>query len=165
MFRTVPLSIIRSFSLYTQQWYMSHSLRAGSGRIFILTMLYGVLSKWKSSIKLQIASKKFPSTITLHLHSVYCQCSTYTTKGAPRQRRPAIWVKWIWNSIATCTNSKWPHNTQDSQHNQKFCFTCLYHSYTILHVIFTFYILYSAILYQSIKVNELSNFQALPTVY
>ena len=36
MFRTVPLSIIRSFSLYTQQWYMSSrfadSLRAGSGR-------------------------------------------------------------------------------------------------------------------------------------
>jgi hypothetical protein len=34
MFRTVPLSIIRSFSLYTQQWYMLHrfsdSLRAGS---------------------------------------------------------------------------------------------------------------------------------------
>ena len=25
MFRAVPLSIIRSFSLYTQQWYMSHS--------------------------------------------------------------------------------------------------------------------------------------------
>ena len=35
MFRTVPLSIIRSFSLYTQQWYMSYRfadrLRAGSG--------------------------------------------------------------------------------------------------------------------------------------
>ena len=35
MFRTFPLSIIRSFSLYTQQWYMSYrfadSLRAGSG--------------------------------------------------------------------------------------------------------------------------------------
>ena len=35
MFRTVPLSIIRSSSLYTQQWYMSYrfadSLRAGSG--------------------------------------------------------------------------------------------------------------------------------------
>jgi len=32
MFRKVPLSIIRSFSLYTQQWYMSYkfadSLRA-----------------------------------------------------------------------------------------------------------------------------------------
>ena len=35
MFRTVPLSIIRSLSLYTQQWYMSYkfvdSLRTGSG--------------------------------------------------------------------------------------------------------------------------------------
>jgi len=26
IFRTVPLSIIRSFSLYTQQWYMSANL-------------------------------------------------------------------------------------------------------------------------------------------
>ena len=38
MFRTVPLSIIRSFSLYTQQRYMSYrfadSLRTGSGRNF-----------------------------------------------------------------------------------------------------------------------------------
>jgi len=36
MFRTVPLSIIKSFSLYTQQWYISYrfadSLRTGSGR-------------------------------------------------------------------------------------------------------------------------------------
>ena len=35
MFRTVPLSINRNFSLYTQQWYMSYrfidSLRTGSG--------------------------------------------------------------------------------------------------------------------------------------
>jgi hypothetical protein len=34
MFRTVSLSIIRGFSLYTQQWYMSYSfvdvLRAGA---------------------------------------------------------------------------------------------------------------------------------------
>ena len=41
-FRTVPLSIIRSFSLYTQQWYMSYrfagSLRAGSRR-FVLILL------------------------------------------------------------------------------------------------------------------------------
>jgi len=32
MFQTVPLSVIRNFSLYTQQWYMLYSLRAGSGR-------------------------------------------------------------------------------------------------------------------------------------
>ena len=34
MFRTVPLSIIRGFSLYTQQWYMLYRfvdiLRAGA---------------------------------------------------------------------------------------------------------------------------------------
>ena len=34
MFQTVPLSVIRSFSLYTQQWYLSYSFadswRAGS---------------------------------------------------------------------------------------------------------------------------------------
>ena len=33
MFQTVLLSIIRSFSLYTQQWYMSYSLRAGSRQL------------------------------------------------------------------------------------------------------------------------------------
>jgi len=42
MFRTVPLSIIRSFSLYTQQWCMSYrfvdSLRAGSGRSVLILL-------------------------------------------------------------------------------------------------------------------------------
>ena len=42
MFRTVSLSIIRSFSLYTQQWYMSYrfadSLRAGSGRNVLILL-------------------------------------------------------------------------------------------------------------------------------
>ena len=42
MFRTVPLSIIRSFSLYTQQWYMSYrfadSLQAGSGRSVLILL-------------------------------------------------------------------------------------------------------------------------------
>ena len=43
MFRTVTLSIIRSFSLYTQQWCMSYrsadSLRAGSGRNVLILVL------------------------------------------------------------------------------------------------------------------------------
>jgi hypothetical protein len=42
MFRTVPLSTIRSFSLYTQQWYMPYrsagSLRAGSGLCFLILL-------------------------------------------------------------------------------------------------------------------------------
>ena len=43
MFRTVPLSINRSFSLYTQQWYMAYrfadSLRAGPGRSSVLILI------------------------------------------------------------------------------------------------------------------------------
>ena len=43
MFRTVPLSIVRSSSSYTQQWYMSYrfadSLREGSGRSSVLILL------------------------------------------------------------------------------------------------------------------------------
>ena len=39
MFRTVPLSIIRSFSLYTQQRYMSYSLRAGSRWILLASSM------------------------------------------------------------------------------------------------------------------------------
>ena len=42
MFRTVPLSIIINFSLYTQQWYMSHSLRAGSGRSVLILLASSV---------------------------------------------------------------------------------------------------------------------------
>ena len=55
MFRTVPLSIIRSFSLYTQQWYMSYSLRAGSGRNCIL-LKYGtdkwIVKAWPTTYKI-----------------------------------------------------------------------------------------------------------------
>ena len=43
MLRIVSLSIIRSFSLYTQQWYVSYScadsLRAESGRSSFLILL------------------------------------------------------------------------------------------------------------------------------
>ena len=49
MFRTVPLSIIRSFSLYTQQWYMSYrfadSLRAGSGRSSVVWFIISAFLK------------------------------------------------------------------------------------------------------------------------
>ena len=47
MFRTVPLYIIRSLSLYTQQWYVymsyrfADSLRAGSGRSVLFLLARG----------------------------------------------------------------------------------------------------------------------------
>jgi len=37
IFRTVPLSNIRRFSLYTQQWYMSYRF-AGSGRNILILL-------------------------------------------------------------------------------------------------------------------------------
>jgi hypothetical protein len=55
MFRTIPLSIIRNFSLYIQKWYMSYrfvdSFRAaGSGRncssILILPESFNHLAGW-----------------------------------------------------------------------------------------------------------------------
>jgi len=40
MFQTVPLSIVRSFSLYAQQWYMSYKfadiMRAGWNILILL---------------------------------------------------------------------------------------------------------------------------------
>ena len=46
MFRTVPLSIIRSFSLYTQQWYMSYKFsQVISKPVWYIPLLY---VEWKT---------------------------------------------------------------------------------------------------------------------
>ena len=64
MFRTVPLSIIRNVSLYTQQWYTSHkfvdSLRAGSGRncCFVLILLYDIYHRCVYSEKLLMMDRR-----------------------------------------------------------------------------------------------------------
>jgi len=54
MFQTVPLSIIRNLSLYTQQWYMSYrfagSLWAGSGRN-ILILLAKLLTMDRGTVR------------------------------------------------------------------------------------------------------------------
>jgi len=54
MFRTVPLSSIKSFSLYTQQWYMSYSvadhLRTGSGRNVLILFLHDPARKLSANL-------------------------------------------------------------------------------------------------------------------
>jgi hypothetical protein len=59
MFRTVPLSIIRSYSLYTQQWYMSYrfvdSFRAGSG--WNSSSILILLESWSRSVPILCNSK------------------------------------------------------------------------------------------------------------
>jgi hypothetical protein len=62
MFRTVPLSIIRNYSLYTQQWYTSYrfpdSLQAGSGcSIQLSANLYDVYHCCVNSEKLLMTER------------------------------------------------------------------------------------------------------------
>ena len=70
MFRTVPLSIIRSFSLYTQQWYMSYrfpdSLRAGSGRL--ISQIYFWNKTLHVSDSFSVHHQEF---FTVHTEMVY----------------------------------------------------------------------------------------------
>ena len=42
MFRTVPLSIIRSFSIYTLQWYMSYRFADSLQSTWNMCALYGL---------------------------------------------------------------------------------------------------------------------------
>jgi hypothetical protein len=69
MFRTVSLSIISSFSLYTHQWYMSYrfadSLRAGSGRF--LKFIFGIKLYMFRTVPLSIIRSFF----TAHTAMVY----------------------------------------------------------------------------------------------
>jgi len=76
MFQTVHLSIIRSFSLYTQQWYMSYrfadSLRAGSGqRVYMFRTV-------PLSIVRSFSAGSGRNSILILLASCQQTCMTYT---------------------------------------------------------------------------------------
>jgi len=73
MFRRVPLSMIRRFSLYTQQWYtgFADSLQAGSGRN-VLIMLDALIS--------QISRRNCPDParkLSANLYDIY-HCGVYS---------------------------------------------------------------------------------------
>jgi len=72
MFQTVRLSIIRSFSLYTQQWYMSYrfadSLRAGSGWNALISQIYS----WNETLHVsESSSVHHQEFFTVHTAMVY----------------------------------------------------------------------------------------------
>jgi len=113
MFRTVPLPIIRSISLYTQQWYMSYrfadSLRAGSGRncssVLILRFRYLVtlrskypqhlISQHSSYILPSTGQTKFPTHIkqqtiprfVMFSRLYFCETDSKTKYSEPNYRR------------------------------------------------------------------------------
>ena len=99
MFRTVPLSIVRSFSLYKQQWHMSHrrnqsrpdparKLSANLYDIYHCCVYSEKLLMMHSFLKLIFGIKLYmfrtvpPSIISSSLHTQQCYMSysmTYTT--------------------------------------------------------------------------------------
>jgi len=87
MFRTVPLSIIRSFSLYTQQWYMLYrfadKLRAGSG--------------WNSILILLASCQQTCITCTIAVCTV--KNSWWWTEELSETCR-VLFQKWIWEISA-----------------------------------------------------------------
>jgi len=74
MFRSVPLSVIRSFSLYTQQWYVSYrfadNLRAASGWKW-----FGLLQQDQDGNSLVLLQHNQTGSVLILLAS--CQQLTY----------------------------------------------------------------------------------------
>ena len=62
MFRTVPLSIIRSFSLYAQQWYMSQAVSKPVWHIPLLCV------QWKTS---DDGQKNCPKHVEFHFKNKF----------------------------------------------------------------------------------------------
>jgi hypothetical protein len=85
MFRTVPLSIIRSYSLYTQKWYMSYrfvdSFRAETLRVSDSTFVHQQeLFTVHSAVVyvIQVFRQLSSSRILILLESYLQTCTTYT---------------------------------------------------------------------------------------
>ena len=117
MFRTVPLSIIRSFSLYTQQWSMSYtfadSLQAGSGRSSILILLP---SCWQTCVTYTIAvctvknswwwTEELSETCRVLLQKLICEISTSSWFYYKNLSRCTVtWTSKSWRRVTTHTGS------------------------------------------------------------
>ena len=113
MFRTVPLSILRSFSLYTQQWYMSYrsadSLRAGSGWNALISRIYSWNKTLHVSNSYSIHHQEF---FTVHTAMVYVIQVCWQLASRIRMERINFSILFLeWNS--TCFG-------QFSVHHQEF---------------------------------------------
>ena len=85
------MSIIRSFSLYTQQWYMSYrfadSLRAGSGRNWFGSAAGGVQKKNQtSSVEPNQLHPDPARKLSTNLYNIY-HCCVYSEKLLMMERR------------------------------------------------------------------------------
>jgi len=110
MFRTVPLSIIRSFSLYTQQWYMSYryadSLRAEWGR------------NW-------VPSSFCSQAVSIPVWHIPLLCVQWKTPDDGQRNCPkqvVLFQKYIWEIIASSWfyfNNVWWKSLRWSDHSSR----------------------------------------------
>jgi hypothetical protein len=89
MFRTVPLSIIMSYSLYTQQWYMSYRQLSSSSRIMMERI----------SILISLLENCLQACMTYH-------CCVYSEKLLMMDRGT---VRKIWSFISKIKFKKLVH--------------------------------------------------------
>jgi len=117
MFRTVPLSIIRRFSLYTQQWYMSYSLRAGSGRnyswawaVFLCISCYAILPCWFCTVFFGVPKlicflclfgiDEFDVQVTVHLFGFIIRI--YHDARSPERQMHYVRYLYIMDYLSAC---------------------------------------------------------------
>jgi len=102
MFRTVPLSIIRTFLLYTQQWYMSYRFAGSlmSANLYVLLCV-----QWKTPDDGQMncpkhvefySKNKFEKLV--HVVGFIIRILQFLANPSPRQSTklstPAFWASW-----------------------------------------------------------------------
>jgi len=127
MFRTVPLSITRSFSLYTQQWYMSYrfadSLRAGSGQNWSWSCSQAV-SKPVWHIPLLCVQWKTPDDGKRNCPKHVAVCSKKKNKIWEISVSTWFYYKYLSGCVVTWTSDS--HITRQLRYKHTFCQCCVH---------------------------------------
>ena len=115
IFRTVPMSIIRSFSPYTQQWYMSYRF-ADSCRAAAVYCKYTT-----AAVYLQY-TRTFTTFIVAHviwLHNSHCNFYVYGSVhrwfiSITVQRDAPISQNYFWNKTLQVSDSSYVHHQESN---------------------------------------------------
>ena len=108
MFRTVPLSIIRSFSLYTQQWYMSYRFADSllSANLYVLLCV-----QWKTPDDGQRICPKHAEFHSKKKFQKLVHLVAYITRNLTRctvtWMSDSVWCSlwsWKWSSLSQLLN-------------------------------------------------------------
>ena len=158
MFRTVPLSIIRSFSLYTQQWYMSYSSQAVSKPVWHMPLL---CVQWKTPDEGQRNCPKCVEFYSKNNFEKFSASSWFYYKNLVRliqwilvfirvKRQVELWLYYIWLPNRAL---------EDNSVGTKYCqaFPEFYREYNF-HLLFFFF-------HSDVSVHDLSTFSGICWIF